>query len=66
MIGFKTAVFCLAVACVPLHVGPAPVAAADSPPGIDVLTPIEGMPWTGDRMSGARERLKDILPGKRG
>lgn len=33
--------------------------------GIDVLAPVEGAPWDGDRMRGARERLKDILPGNR-
>jgi hypothetical protein len=34
--------------------------------GIAVLEPVGGSPWSSDRMHGARERLKDLLPGKRG
>lgn len=36
---------------------------------IAVLRPGDGgdtTPWDGDRMHGARERLKDMLPGRRG
>lgn len=34
---------------------------------IDVVRPPASgeSPWDGDRMRGARERLKDILPGSR-
>jgi hypothetical protein len=31
-----------------------------------VLELVGGSPWSGDRMRGARERLKDVLPGKPG
>jgi hypothetical protein len=31
---------------------------------IGVLKPVEGNPWSGDRMRGARERPKDLLPGR--
>ena len=42
---------------------PTIAAAAD---GIDVIGPADGGrgAWTGDRMRGARDRLKDILPGR--
>ena len=66
MIRFGIAAASLVLVCASLYAAPAPVEAAGSPTGIDVLTPAEDVPWTGDRMRGARERLKDIIPGKRG
>jgi hypothetical protein len=61
VIRFRIILACLAVAGIPL---PAAWASVGPGAGIDVFQPVEGMPWTGDRMRGARERLKDILPGK--
>jgi hypothetical protein len=42
-------------------------AAAAPHTGIDVVEPpaAGGGTWDGDRMRGARERVKDILPGRR-
>jgi hypothetical protein len=61
--------FALAAVCASLaFAGPATAAALrGSQEGIDVLSPplIGGQGWTGDRMRGAGERLKDILPGSR-
>ena len=51
---------CLAL----LHMESGPAEAAGPRDGIDVLEPVEGAPWSGDRMHGARERLKDVLPGQ--
>lgn len=66
MIRFKVAAACLALGCV------VPLAAPGSADGgstgfdIDVLQPVDGSAWSGERMRGAHERLKDVLPGKRG
>lgn len=48
-----------------LTTGTADIAVAD---GIDIVGPEDAGrdPWNGDRMRGARERLKDILPGRFG
>lgn len=66
MIRFKVAAACLGLAFTPLQIEPGPAEAAGPRDGIDVLEPVEGSPWSGERMRGARERLKDVLPGKRG
>jgi hypothetical protein len=41
--------------------------AVAAPPDIAVIGPGQGgtAAWTGERMRGARERLKDVLPGRR-
>jgi hypothetical protein len=64
VVRFKIVLACLAVG-IPLLAGSASAEGAGIRTGIDVLEPVEGAPWSGDRMHGARERLKDILPGKR-
>ena len=47
-------------------VGGGGFAAAVAADGIAVIRPDDGGRgvWTGDRMHGARERLKDVLPGR--
>lgn len=65
MVRFKIVLACLAVFGMPLPAGSASALAAGVRTGFDVLGPVHGTPWTGDRMDDARERLKDILPGKR-
>ena len=61
-------VACLATLCssLPLSVPGAIAAGLGPETGIDVLDPVGGAHWSGDRMRGSRERLKDILPGSRG
>jgi hypothetical protein len=66
VIRFKVAAACLGLAFTPLQVEPGLAGANGPRDGIDVLDPVEGSPWSGDRMRGARERLMDMLPGKRG
>ncbi len=60
--------FKVAAACLALAGGAFAVGAGDVGPaiGIDVLRPVEGSPWSSDRMRGARERQKDVLPGQPG
>ncbi len=65
MIRLKLAVACLAVSCSFPHAGSAMASTTPSRSGIDVMTPVEGSPWSGERMRDARDRLKDIVPGKR-
>jgi hypothetical protein len=65
VIRHKLAVACLGLAFTVLHMEAGPAGAAGPRDGIDVLEPVDGAPWSGDRMNGARERVKDVLPGKR-
>lgn len=50
-----------------LVVASATTIAIATPSDIAIIGPGQGgtADWTGDRMRGARERLKDVLPGRR-
>jgi hypothetical protein len=55
----------VAIACSTLHGAATWASTTPSRLGIDVMAPVAGASWSGDRMRDARDRLKDILPGKR-
>ncbi len=57
----------IAASLVAIATTSAPAGGGDVRMGIDVLAPpVDGGSfWDGERMQRARERLKDILPGRR-
>ena len=63
MVRFKFA--CLALLAIQ-YMDAWPLRADGLREGIAVLEPVGGSPRSSDRMRGARERLKDVLPGKHG
>jgi hypothetical protein len=62
-----TRLACAALALCFVAVASSPTVAVAAPPDIAVIGPGQGgtAAWTGERMRGARERLKDVLPGRR-